>query len=191
MLIYYWTVNGGRCGYLSEGQILVVLLHCWIQWRNHQVTGLCYADETNYKGSCFTWIFLWEIPTVARLSWNIIWSSKPQGFLEARFKASQPGHSKLQALKCPACCVKPSPHAWSYWIIWGIWAKSCKRALLEAGCRPDVCNFQIKKSVLPHPATCLRKGSQLWSSHASVSSRWQGLAHASSKQVQILQPTDL
>lgn len=92
------------------------------------MSGLCYADETNYKESCFL-----NIPVRNTYNGKALLEHHLK-FQSPRFKASQPGQSKLQALKCPAFCVKPQAHAWSYWIIWDTRAKRCKRALWEAGC---------------------------------------------------------
>lgn len=45
------------------------------------------------------------------------------------FKASPPGQSKLQTLKCSAFSVKPWAHAWSYWIIWDTQAEVQKSSV--------------------------------------------------------------
>lgn len=97
---YYLTVSGGT---------YVCLKICFsssiILWRKHQMSGLCYADDTNYKESCFL-----NIPVGNTYNGKALLEHHLK-FQSPRFKASQPGQSKLQALKCPAFCVKPQGHA--------------------------------------------------------------------------------
>lgn len=67
---YYLTVSGGT--YVCLKNVLVVPLYCgentkWVA---------SVMQMTLIIRSPVSWISLWEIPTMARLSWNIIWSSK-------------------------------------------------------------------------------------------------------------------